>query len=278
MNGTQKIIKYGAIAFGAFLALTIISSIMFAIFIGGSVLFGIDMHGGSGEVIQDRVIITEHVYDLDITVGVSRFEIRTGDEFEVVLNNVSDDTRVNVDGYTLRIEDGRRGGIRLFGVNVNNQEIIVYVPEGMEFRNATIDSGVGTVDIRTLTASTVNFRLGVGETKIDNLVSRENTRIESGVGRLEIRAGEIRNLNLNSGVGESIITAELTGNNRVDNGIGRTELNIAGDLEDFTLNTSTGIGSVRLNGERQSSGTHGSGENRLEISGGVGAIDIMIRR
>jgi len=231
---------------------------------------------GSGVTVSEELVITEEINNIDINLGVSTFEIRTGEEFRVVLNDVHEDTNTEVDNGTLRIREGRTR-VRIFGGrNSTNQEIIIYVPEGTEFENVSIETGVGRVNIDILIAESVDLRLGVGEVRIEELISRRTTRIDGGVGRLRINSGEMRNLNLNSGVGETEITAALAGNSRLDTGVGRVGVNILGNMEDYTISTSTGVGRININGERRSSGTHGSGENNLDIRGGVGAVDVTI--
>jgi len=281
MNETQKVIKYIAIALGAALAVTIIGSIIFGILVAGSALTGVDLLGRDSNMVlvSETVEITEYVHNIDIDLGVARLEIRPGEQFKVVLNDVDENTRVEVNNYTLRIEEQRRRNrINFFGMNnANNQQIIVYIPANVELQNVSINSGVGRVYIESLIANNVDLELGVGEVRIRELVSRVNTRINGGVGRLAVDSGYMRNLTLNSGVGETDITGQLTGNSRLDSGVGSLSLNLAGDIEDYTIRTDTGIGTVRINGERHRSGTTGNGPNRIDINGGIGSIDVTIR-
>ena len=269
MNGTQRTIKHVAIGLGIALAIGIIMGILTLI---TSIAWGVGIGRGDDRIVRsERVLIQEEISDIYINIGVSRFEIRTGTEFEVVLNDT--EARAEEHNGTLRVTENTRR-VRFLGFGRNEGQVIIYIPEGSTFESVRINSGVGTVNIRSLVANTVNLSLGVGEVRIDELISNENTRIEGGVGRVVLESGSLRNLSLDSGVGESIINAELLGSSRLETGVGRLRLHLMGAMDEYTIRTQSGIGNVTINGTRHSSGTHGSGANNVQVNGGIGAIEI----
>jgi len=241
----------------------------------GSIVTGIDMYMGNNQkdLIQETISVTENINNIDIKLGIAKFEIKTGEQFEVKLNNVHKDIKVKTDNNTLQIED--KGSFEFF--KGKNQEIIIYIPEGIEFENVYINSGVGKAYIESLHTEQIDLHMGVGDVRIKELNSKENTKIDGGVGRLEIQSGYIGNLNLNSGVGECIINTKLTGNSKIDNGIGKVRLDIDGNIKDYTIKTKKGIGTITINREKCIDNySYGSGNNKIDISGGIGEVEITI--
>ena len=83
------------------------------------------------------------------------------------------------------------------------------------------------------------------------------------------------NLDIDIGVGKIEITSKLTGNCFIDNGIGSAEIKILNSKEAYTIKTSSGIGTVLIDGQSVSKDTTiGSGENLIKISGGIGTVNI----
>ena len=77
------------------------------------------------------------------------------------------------------------------------------------------------------------------------------------------------------GIGKFEVTSVITGNSKVNAGIGILELNIQGNKENYTIKTDKGIGSIKIDGKEVADNvTYGNGENNIKIDGGIGSIDI----
>ena len=77
------------------------------------------------------------------------------------------------------------------------------------------------------------------------------------------------------GVGKLTLKSRIEGESDLDYGVGETDLILLGSLEDYQIEIDKGIGEAKLNGENmQDDSVYGSGENKIEIDGGVGAINI----
>lgn len=112
----------------------------------------------------------------------------------------------------------------------------VYIPEDMEFNRAGISGGAGRIYIESLKAKELEVALGVGETIIDNL-EVEQAKINAGIGRISVK--------------------------------------FASDDDKYAIKVNKGIGEVKFNGNSVSSDTWiGNGDNKVEISGGIGEINI----
>ena len=77
------------------------------------------------------------------------------------------------------------------------------------------------------------------------------------------------------GVGKLSLTSKLTGNNKIDSGVGEMNLSLIGTLEDYKISLDKGIGNATINGDNmKDNNTYGTGNSKLDIDGGIGSIDI----
>lgn len=172
---------------------------------------------------------------------------------------------------TLRIEEENH---KWFSNN-NDSEIIIYIPEDMQFEEVNIETGAGKINIEDLYTQNLDISLGAGETNIKHLVVTDNTNIDGGAGKFTIESGKIHNLDFDMGVGETTILSEITGDNEIDSGVGNLKINVIGNREDYRVKVSKGIGSIKVNGEETASEqVIGNGKHEIDIDGGVGSIAI----
>ena len=73
------------------------------------------------------------------------------------------------------------------------------------------------------------------------------------------------------------ISADITGNSKVDCGVGRLELNLQRPEEEYTIKTDTGVGRIALNSNRCTNSTYGKGQEKLKIAWWVGAVEITTK-
>ena len=120
----------------------------------------------------------------------------------------------------------------------NDREVIVYIPEGTKFEKAGISGGAGSIYIEDLNAKELEMALGLGGTKIDALET-ENAKISTGIGEVSV--------------------------------------GLKSEAKDYEIKAEKGIGDITLNGKNISDGTNGTGDKKVKISGGIGAIKITTR-
>ena len=77
------------------------------------------------------------------------------------------------------------------------------------------------------------------------------------------------------GIGELTLKSRIEGQGYLDYGIGATNLTLLGNREDYQIELDKGIGEAELEGESmRDDSVYGAGENRIEIDGGIGTINI----
>lgn len=275
MTTAQKIIKYFAIAFAIFLIVTIISTIIS----GGYALlraFGL-IHTEKNVITEDLKVISNEVKEistLKIELAFTNLEIKTGDSFKVETNN-SKITFTNDNGSVKIKEEKYNWSTN----NENASELIIYIPEDMMNLDETkIETGAGNIYIEKLNTQRLELELGAGDVKIEKLTVTEEAKIDGGVGRTELKSCEINNLKANLGMGEFVFSGKLTGKNEVDSGVGTINIDLLDSSENYTIDVDKGIGSVTLDGKKlEMDRVYGTGENYLDIDGGIGEIKINFR-
>ncbi|MBQ8321382.1 MAG: DUF4097 family beta strand repeat protein [Clostridia bacterium] len=259
----QKWIKYGAIALAAWLAISILGGIIGAI---GSV-FGIFFNDLTLDEIKTYDISAD-ITELDIEISAADFTVEYGDAFRVESNL----RRLEVEekGATLIIEDDNK-----FGGNYSDAILTLTIPEGVAFERIEITTGAGRVRIEGLTAEELELTLGAGEVTIESLTATKAASIEGGAGEVTIGGGSLSKLDFDMGVGKVTLTGALVGTASLDVGIGEFNLNLIGSSEIYSLELNKGIGNIRVDGADVDNGaTVGTGENKVTVNGGIGAVNV----
>ena len=267
MTSFQKIVKYCAMAFAAFLTVSIIGGICGALGMA-SLFFGGDATGETR-----TYTVSGEVEDLDVEISAAAFKVVTGDSFSVESNH--NHLTVKEENGTLCISEEKVA----FGFSSKGVTVVLTVPEGFVFDDVSLAAGAGKVEIAALAADTLTLDLGAGATEIDSLHVQTRSKINSGTGKLTIKDGELRDLSMDIGVGKLELTGKLTGRCTVNYGIGGAELTLLGEKDDYRIELDKGVGGATLDGDSVSGDSvYGDGENRIEIDGGIGSIEIRFEK
>ena len=266
MNSVQKVIKYLALAFAIFLSVSIIGGIITG-------LTGVPyiLSGRDSEAVGEMQVypIDAEISSLSVDLSGAQLKIQTADKFSVESNH--NYISVKAENGKLRIYETKK----LFSVYPKGTTVILKVPENFVFDDATVDTGAGRVEIGTLSADILKLSLGAGKAEINNLTANSRADIDGGAGELTIDGGKLCNLNLDMGVGKLTLKSRIEGKSELDYGVGETNLALLGSREDYKIEIDKGIGEARLAGESmRDDSVYGTGENRIEIDGGIGAIRI----
>lgn len=266
MTSAQKIIKYFAIGFAFCIIIGIFSLLMFGL---SEISTYFDNNDTKVmENLKEININTEAVSILEIDVKYANLTIKTGDDLKAETNNKY--ITINQDGNKIIISDKKRSWF-----NNDKSDLIIYIPENLIFDGVSIETGAGKVEIDSLSAKILEFNLGAGKTSINNLIVLGNAEIDGGAGEFTILNGNISNLDLDTGVGKCTLRSELIGNNEIDVGVGELNITLLGNKEDYRVIAEKGIGSIKLENKNiKSEQVYGTGSNNINVSGGVGSINI----
>ena len=75
--------------------------------------------------------------------------------------------------------------------------------------------------------------------------------------------------------GELNLTSAFSGECKLDMGVGESNITLIGNKDDYKLDLEKGLGSITVDGKDVSDfGSSGNGTNKVDISGGIGAINV----
>lgn len=269
MMNFHKIIKYCALAFAFFLIFGILSGIMYLMISIGNI-FNDDNN------ITDKleeININSDAKIIEIDINSSHLTIKTGDVLKVLTNNKDIVIREEDNKLFIEEEDDN-----WFSFGNDDSNLVIYIPDDLILEEAAINTGAGKIEIDKLSTKKLYFDLGAGNVIVDKLEVLDEAEIDGGTGKIEIKKGLINNLDLDMGVGNLTLTSYLLGTNDISAGIGSIELNLIGTYDEYRILANKGIGSIKLDGNSIDSDTYyGTGNNQINIDGGVGSIDIHFK-
>lgn len=270
MKGFQKVIKYVAIAFGLYLAISIIGAIVTGVLAITTGIYGISLISNETQIQQvDSEKILEQFSKMDLEIAASNVVIKAeGDVYKVETYHVPETTEIrNIDGK-LEIKDSKKITI------AQESKIIIYVPEETILEELELDMGAGIVEIQNINSNKIDFSFGAGSVNIKRLVSM-NAEIQCGAGQVIIEETDLTDTKLDTGVGKLVYSGYMKGNSKINCGIGELDLKLAGGNEIYTIDAEKGIGDIKINGNKIANETiTGNGENKISIDGGIGSINI----
>lgn len=260
MNDVQKVIKYAAILLAGFIILAIVS-----------VLFDI-----VGSFIPDSDVNVKNFYEeyqnikeIDIDSKFSKIIIQKGDKFSVDGSNLTASFTSTLNNGVLKIEETSK---KLW--NNNYDGVVTITVNDTILEKMDIEHGAGKLTIAGVSANRFELEQGAGKVEISN-VTFLNTSIDGGAGEIVINSANLKNLDLDIGAGKATIEAYLEGKNDIDCGVGALNFNLLGNKEDYQIKVNKGIGSVTIDGIKQSDGSiFGNGYNTINLDGGIGSITV----
>ena len=270
----MKAMKYVLIAVAVLLVACLIG-VSLGLLLSNGLLLGRKLRSDDALSEPKTYEITGNITDLDMEIECAEVKITHGEAFKVE-SNIKHLT-VTEELGVLKIEEHSKVKTN----NKVNRWLTLYVPNTIDadghftFRNVEIETGVGSLEIGNLYTNRLNLDLGTGRTEIANLNVTDFAEIDGGVGELTVHSGQINNLDLELGVGEAYISAELLGNSKIKSGVGEACLKLRGKQEDYSVFVTKGLGEATVFGKSAANGEKiGTGTQRIEITGGVGAIEV----
>jgi hypothetical protein len=247
-----------------------------------------------GERRMDRRIgdysatVTSDILNFTIDVAAARVNINThsANEINIEARDIIDDAfSYDVSGRTLTISYRPNwtnflgiGNISIPGITSNRQTpvINISIPENMTFDNFEIDGGIGDYNIEYVNATNFNINGGVGKTTVRNSTV-DRLKIYGGVGEYDI-TGDIGEMDINGGVGKVSVSGSVARDIKINGGVGEVRLDVTGDISNYDVRSSSGVGTIRINGDNPRNFSRNSdAPYRLTVDGGVGSVNINIK-
>ena len=252
MTGLQKFIKYAAIVFGIYLAITIVW-----------VLLGIargfvsssrnnefrDLVESAEEYQGEDISRTyENIKNLDITAEVAKLIIRNGDSFRVEGTNIPDRMEISQDGDTLKISDETLPS----SLSDANISITIYIPQDVKLDSIDLEINYVSADIETLNTANLNLDIYDNYCEIDEIVA-DRMEFKNEYGNLDIHQAEVGRLSFDSESGVEDVNIRVTETAEIDLEYSYTDIDLTGTIDDYQINYSNQAGNTYINSVRTTS-------------------------
>ena len=197
-------------------------------------------------------VTPEAFLSLVMDLGVAEVTVQPGDDWGVEYK-LPAAPEITQDNDTLRIRDLTEH--RNFSLGEKDYYVRVTVPEGIDLQHVELRSGVGDLKLQNLNVAEGVIELGVGEVELEHMAV-STLSIETGTGDIALEDVDV-----------TVMSAE--------SGTGSIELDLIGAPEDYSLDLSTGVGSVEV-ADRDQGTKHFTqgGEKTVKAMTGVGDIDV----
>lgn len=252
MTGLQKFIKYAAIVFGIYLAITIVW-----------VLLGIargfvsssrnnefrDLVESAEEYQGEDISRTyENIKNLDITAEVIELIIRNGDTFKVEGTNIPDKMEISQEGDTLKISDETLPS----SLSNENISITIYIPKDVKLDSIDLEINYVSADIETLNTANLNLDIYDNYCEIDEIVA-DSMEFKNEYGNLDIYQAEVGRLSFDSESGIEDVNVKVTETAKIDLEYSDTDMNLIGTIDDYQINYNNQFGNTYITGIRTTS-------------------------
>lgn len=262
--------------------------------------------GGSVEGIRNNVPLMDYEYSfgdqeihtLQLEFDAGTLKVMPGEELRIEAKNVLErEFYCMLDNGVLTVSD--RWGeswadslSRFLTMWKQDAQITVYLPEGIELREANIDISAGVADLRDLSAEQFVLDMSAGTVRFADL-NTHYCEVEMSAGTLDIRglqatevkldtsAGdmEIDRLNtalltLESSAGDAEIRGTISDYCKVDISAGSVDMLLSGSAENYTATIDRSAGSISYDGESYKDARIGAGEGRMDLECSAGSINV----
>lgn len=257
MTTFEKIIKYGATAFAAVLAVGIVVGVLE---LGLSIVRTIT----GRNVERTDIISTFSVEDIQaITMNNSAadviIEYYEGDEITVDAKNVPVTFKCTTDnnGILTIKNNSIKNTFLSFSIGKTKSKIILHLPMDFELSRLDLNGGVGDINASGLSVDKFTYKGGVGD--------------------FDMKSCTINTTKIDGGVGDVTIENSLLKDIDIDNGVGDIEIEIKGNIDDYSFDIDKGLGDIEINGRKPSYYKENNGQYKISCDSGIGDIEITIK-
>ena len=226
--------------------------------------------------------IPSNITNLAVDLKFSSLEIRQGSVPEYRASDFREGSiSITMDGDTFVVEETDWQSRKNFGEHHLKSHLEIVLPEDRTLDAATISVGAGSMTMTDIDADTFNIESGAGSIKGDGIRAKRAS-LKTGSGSLEFTDSSFGETLIQTGAGRVRFDGELDSRSVISTGAGSVELDLAGSEDDYRVDFTRGIGSVRVGRSSYNgigSGTAGNmdADRHLEITTGVGSVRILFK-
>lgn len=278
MKQTQKVIKYIAIAFGSFLSVVIIGTILSATVLGLRIFGGVlELEDSKSNIAIEKMDYQQefkNIENIKIEGNVAKFILKEADTDIIKVEVKKADTTLKVmqQGKDLVIKE--EDIFSVFG-KTESAYVQINVPKGTLLKKVEIDNQAGNIEVANLQIEDLVLEVGAGTIKLEQIQVKNHTKIDGGAGKIEIIKGFFNSLDFSGGIGDFYFNGTVKENSEIEAGIGKLELELIEKKEDYQIKIDKGLGALHIQGESiQENTIYGEGNIQIRLECGIGSTSI----
>ncbi len=191
----------------------------------------------------------QNVKAVDIDIEYGEVNIITGDTFSVdAIRLPKDGIEVSVKDGIWRIEEQGRYDIGFWN-NRRAPKITITIPEDFTADYFNLVVNAGDVEVDKIVAAEGEFNVSAGRLAIDELNITNESSYTVGAGQIQLNNVAANNITANCGVGELVIKGTITGDNDITCSIGKIDMDLSGEENDYSYDVNVSIGNVTIGRE-----------------------------
>lgn len=219
--------------------------------------------------------------NINVSAGVVEVLPADGKELKVEAYTKRSSVSCGIKDDTLVIRDKQKW--KFFGTT-GKTTVYVYLPSGMEFKEAKLNVDAGRLDIRKteLKAEKIKLDVGAGKAQIGELTAADQLDADVGAGEITISDCEAGELKLDCGVGKITLNGRIYADVDADCGIGAIDMTLDGSRQDFDYKLDCGAGEINLDGDSYSTlgnqqKINNHAEKEMDLDCGIGSIKVQFK-
>jgi hypothetical protein len=200
------------------------------------------------------------ITDVDMEIEFAKVKIIKGDSFSINAENVPVNfIESHVENGTWTVRQDNDYVYNFFGAKIHLDDIrhwrwwgyeeptiTITIPDNFTAGSFKLDIGAGDVMIEEVVASEADFIVSAGRLVIENASISEKSYYEVGAGSIELKELQANDVSIDCGVGSIFIEGTITGNNDIICGVGKVELLLDGEEDDYSYEIESGVGSINI--------------------------------
>ena len=224
-------------------------------------------------------MIPAGIRNLDINLKAASMEIRYGPNPGYRITDfMTDSLQVFIDGDTLTVEETDWYRKFRFRKGPVKSHLALVLPEGVKLNSGAISIGAGSLYITGIHAGELVIDSGAGSIRGEELYA-SSAMLRTGAGSLDFSDCIFDDTVIETGAGRVQFSGDLKSRAEISTGAGSVEISLTGSEDDYRIDFSRGIGSVRIGRASYNGIGNGTAGNRdadrhLYISTGIGSVRI----
>lgn len=235
----------------------------------------------SGAKIEDKNgTVSATVKRVDINLKASSLVIREGNGTGTYAAKGfgSGSLRISSDNDSLKIEEGEWEHLIDFGNDAPKPVLEIELPSGVTLESCRVHVGAGSARFENVSVGDFDVDSGAGSLKGSSLTAK-TAKFETGAGSIDLDGCAFEETKVSTGAGRFAFSGMPGKRTEISAGAGSVEMTVKGKKNDYRIEYTRGVGSVKVDGESftgMGNGTAGNwnADRRIKVSSGVGSVRI----